>query len=204
MTRLFYVLYIPDTKIRACVDTIRYLANPDEKHEAHITVRGPYERAIDHEALNKSLTGNVITIDGVGTFDNGSHSVVYFRADGTHLRNVWDKSDFPYNPHVTLYDGSSRALADELERVLSGYRYHLQFVSDRLYPMVSVGGTKRFDLLFRYDADFMAPVLGARRTAVELQCLPVRERLVLIDRICQHLSELSEYTGDSGGKAESA
>lgn len=189
--RIFYVLHIPNYEIRACVNTIRLLADPSEKWPAHITVRGPYEQAIECEELNKTLEGNCITIRGLGRFRGAGQRTVFFQCDGTRLGLVWEKKDFPYNPHITLYDGKSEGFADKLEAVARRYEYAVEFESDRLEPMITVKGVRRPDLFLSYDPVFMARILGEYVLTSEIITTSLERRLELIDCVCRHLSSLS-------------
>jgi hypothetical protein len=138
--RVFYVLVVPDPEIAACLDTARLLADSAARWRAHITVRGPYDSEIQTEALARALVGNIVTVFGVGRFAGqagAQQNTVVLRCDGTRLRVVWDKPDFPYNPHITLYDGPDPAVADAVAEVLGRHRLSLRFVSDRLVSGVT-------------------------------------------------------------------
>ena len=45
--RYFYVIYIKDELLNNFINAIRLLSNPSEKHDCHITVRGPYSEPIE-------------------------------------------------------------------------------------------------------------------------------------------------------------
>lgn len=193
-TRVFYALFIPDTEINACVDTIRYVIDPMEKWRAHITVRGPYLRRLsraDTRRLNDRLRGNCVTIDGIGRFESRQQNTVYFKCNGTLLKDVWNKRDYGYEPHITLYDGTSDLIASQLEEVVGSYDYDLSFRSDRLEPLVSTKGALRLDLALEYDLALTADVLGHGLDMDDVTEMSMPERLRLVDGVCRHLSALS-------------
>ena len=105
-SRMFHVLYVPDGLIADCIDAIRVLAHPSEKHRAHITVRGPYQRASNRlDSVNRSIESSEINIDGSGNFFESGQNTVYLRCRSPNLESVWYKPDYGFNPHITLYDG---------------------------------------------------------------------------------------------------
>ena len=190
--KVFYVLYVPDGEIRACIDTIRFFIDPDQKWRAHITVRGPYELGADVSQLDQYLEGNEVYVLGVDQFSGKNQCTVFLRCDGTKLRQVWDKPDYPYNPHITLYDGDSREVAEELIRVVGEYHYRLRFRCDRLQPLISVKGAINTELSSSYDPWYMARILGEYIPSSVVRTLPLDTRLKFIDRISCHLAGLTE------------
>ncbi len=115
--RLFYVVYLADPFVQSCLDLIRYLAEGAEKTPAHVTVRGPYARRLTEkveQSINEQIAGIAIDVLGVSSFFENSQNTVYLRCSAPELNQVWDKPDYPFNPHLTLYDGSDRVFAGEL------------------------------------------------------------------------------------------
>lgn len=189
--RIFYALLIPDVEISACIDAIRFAVNSEEKWPAHVTVRGPYDHPIRVEGLNRVLAGNRITIESVGRFRENGQQTVFFRCSGTRLRKVWSKRDFPFNPHITLYDGHSKLIADRLEQIVEAYNYRLDFVSDRLVPIALGAHGLEWRLERIYNPEVMYHVWGEYHSSEQIRQLPEEKRFKLIERICQHLSWLS-------------
>ena len=61
----------------------------------------------------------VLEIGGLGHFSNPGEQVVYLTVDSPQLRRIWWKPDYPigefgFNPHISLYRGPDRALANRL------------------------------------------------------------------------------------------
>lgn len=188
--KIYYVLYIPDKEIAACLDAIRFLANPEAKWRVHITVRGPYRRLIDVIKLNKRLEGNVITINGSGKFKNQKDQTIFLGCDGTQLHRVWKKQFFGYRPHITLYHGPSQMISDRLEKIVSKYRYNISFLSDRLEPMISFDHPSS-SLAENYNPHCLEQILGERATREEVRLMLWGERASLIEKVCQHLESIS-------------
>jgi hypothetical protein len=194
--RFFYVLFLPDGEAARCLDTIRLLANPEEKWRAHITVRGPYVRKLSEKALahfNDLIRGNIVTVDGVGEFPNAApdqHTIIFY-CDGTKLRNprVWHKPDYPgYTPHITLYDGSLPAIAGRLKHLAQRHPFRAQFLADELVPMQSIKGQQRMEMSWNYIE--IAGPTEQRLTLDVARTLPIDERLHYIEKMFERLSGL--------------
>ena len=77
---VFYVVYIPDGPLAMCIDAIRAIANPGEKHRAHITLRGPYTQIHDMEGPDSMISGTEVTVSSVGHFFQERQNTVFFLA----------------------------------------------------------------------------------------------------------------------------
>lgn len=147
--RIFYVIYLPPSKLRDRVDLIRLLANPNERWRAHLTVRGPFERRVGYkvlERLNRTIAGARVSVNGADMFHNGSNFTVYLRCRSSELKQVWKKRDYPFNPHITLYDGRSEQVAQFLLSLLLSYKPAFEFKVVELSPLESRKGMLNFDL----------------------------------------------------------
>jgi hypothetical protein len=113
MAKWFHIVRLGDEELQAALDMIIYCANPAAKLGAHITVRGPYSSLKAASEYCFDITGQRLHILGPEFFNN-SNRVIYLRCAADSLRSHWWKSDFPYNPHLTLYDGPDLRLANEL------------------------------------------------------------------------------------------
>src|SRR2546430_8610144 len=129
---LFYVLHIQDQTLSGCLEAIRFLSNPFEKQRAHITVRGPYRKRIHVQNLNRQISGDTISINRVGNFFDYGQNTVFFECSSPNLKNIWKKPDFPFNPHLTIYDSGSRPFAERLFKILSKHRFNLSFKAEAL------------------------------------------------------------------------
>jgi len=189
--RVFYVLNIKDKAFSECLEAIRFLSNPAEKHRAHITVRGPYRKRIDLKNINRKIAGDKVVIDSVGNFFESGQNTVYFRCSSQELRVVWKKKNYPFNPHVTVYDSGSGEFARRLFGVISRYKYRLEFRADELEVMESQKGQATFSLALAFNSELVRQVVGKEIRAEDVHTLPEDRRLELIGRLCKHLAASS-------------
>lgn len=123
MPSSFLLLEITDPEVNALLWRMRDLvAGRRSRSAVHLTVRGPYAGTPDNEVLErarKQMAGDVLRIYGAGRFSNPDGEVVFVHVDSPHLPEVWWKPSFPeFNPHISIYRGSDRNLADVVERFL--------------------------------------------------------------------------------------
>jgi len=188
--KIFYVLHIREKVLADCVDAIRFICNPTEKQRAHLTVRGPYQKRIDVAAISRKIVGDTVSIDRVGNFFDAGQNTVFFHCSAPELKNVWSKPHFPFNPHITLYDGSSSEFAHRIYTVISRYNYCLRFRAEALEPIESVKGQESMSLAFAFNSRFVGQVLGEKIAVGSVSTFSDDRRLQLVERLCQHLSAL--------------
>ena len=189
--RLFYVLHIKEKALSDCLEAIRYISNPAEKHRAHITVRGPYRKRINVEGFNKRIVGDTLEIDRVGNFFDSGQNTVYFGCSAPELKRVLKKPHYPFNPHVTVYDSNSSEFARRLFGVVSRYKYSLKFRADELEVIESRKGQDSFSLALAFNSELVGRVAGRKISAEDVRKLSEDRRLELIARLCKHFSDLS-------------
>ena len=190
--RTFYVLYVPDGLLADCIDAIRVLAQPSEKYRAHITVRGPYQRSSNRsDRANRAIENSEITIDGCGNFFESGQNTVYLRCSSPNLETAWHKPDYGFNPHITLYDGSSREFAEQIWDVASRRTYDMSFVAGPLKPLVS---SKKHQGGMALQADlnpnFLRGVAGIDIGGGTVESLEPDVRLQAIGSLCDFLSTI--------------
>ena len=195
-SRTFYVLYLPDGPIANCVDAIRVLANPVEKHRAHITVRGPYSRAVKHlDSINRQIEGSSVDIYQAGNFFDTGQNTVYLACRSPKLQAVWDKRDYGFNPHITLYDGSSHEFATKLWRIVSSRAYDISFVAGPLKALVSSRrGQGGMALQADLDLRLLREVAGLDLDGATVESFGEEERLNAIGKLCDYLSTMVSDT----------
>ena len=189
-SRTFHVLYVPDGLLASCIDAIRVLANPAEKHRAHITVRGPYYHGGKQVgSFNRLVEGSEVSIKGSGHFFDFGQNTVFLQCESPDLQAVWDKPDFGFNPHITLYDGSSQEFARNLWEIVSKHPYELSFIAGPLIPLVSSrrhqgGMALQADL----DLRFIRKITGLDLDKGGVESLGEDGRLKAIDKLCGYLA----------------
>lgn len=146
MTKHFLFLEIRDSEICTLLHQLRYCFNKKpSKSNIHITVRGPYKNELkldDTERFQKIMEGDTIRIGDVGRFDNSDTSVVFLRIASQHLGKIWWKPDYPkrkygFNPHISLYSGKDKILADHIFDFLKSESLYLDTRQFELTKYVS-------------------------------------------------------------------
>lgn len=201
---LFYVIYLKDGIAVDCIEAIRLLSNPLERKAAHLTVRGPFPNKIRLEDANKKLAGNKILLDGVDRFTSPTQNTVFLTCKATKIKKIWNKPEYPFNPHVTVYDGDSATFASELYDVLSRYTYRLGFQADKLTALITKSGTKSQYRLLQFDSDEIAEIVGEPINYSRASEMSAHKRLLLIDRLCSSLDRISLETDPNFIFAENA
>lgn len=198
MNRIFYILQSSDKKIQRILDLIRILAEPSEKIKAHITVRGPYKYDMSkntRDELNKRIKGTEITINGVGHFFDENQNTVYFKLDAPSLKNIWYKPTYKsFNPHITIYDGSSRVFAQGLFNCLSNFNYNIKYKPTELIKLNSVKGQTNFELKSSFDAGYVKEIAGPSINALEIESISEQKRINLIHAL---VSYSTKYLSDA-------
>jgi 2'-5' RNA ligase len=188
---VFYVLHVRERDLSDCLDAIRFLSDPAEKQRAHITLRGPYQKKIDVKAINERIAGRIVSIDGVGNFFSSNQNTVFFQCSAPVFRAVWHKEDFPFNPHLTIYDGRSSEFAHRLYELVSPYRYSLRFRAEQLDAIQSRRGQSSFTLAISFNSELVRRIVGEKITAAQVPKLTSERRLELIQQLCKYLATLA-------------
>ena len=188
--KIFYVLHIKEKELADCVDAIRFICNPAEKQRAHVTVRGPYQKKIGVKTISKKIAGDTVSIDRVGNFFDSGQNTVFFHCSAPELKNIWKKTDYPFNPHITLYDGTSKEFASKLYACMSRFSYCLRFRAEELEPIESRKGQQSMSLALAFNSTIVGKVLGEKIRPDIVQRLPEDRKLQLVDKLCHHLASM--------------
>lgn len=191
---LFYVIYLRDGISIDCIEAIRLLCDPSQQKASHLTVRGPFPNKIRLVDANRKLAGNKLLLNGISRFFSENQNTVYFTCSATKIKKVWNKPEYPFNPHITIYDGDSRVFASELFDVISKRTYFLGFHADKLSPLVSTSGPKSLFRPLLFDCDAIAEITGEPITRERINNMTTEKRLTLIDQLCKYLETLSLQT----------
>ena len=194
VNRLFYVIYVKDESIRTLIDGIRFLADPKQKYQAHLTVRGPYKGKRAPKKFegdwNTSIRNHDIHINGLGTFFNDSQNTVYLNCDGGEpLKSVWKKKDYKdYNPHITLYNGKDRKYAEQLKEVLNNFNLNFDLDVDELEVLKPPSVKNQLDLFDEpyvsayLDKELLGKLLG-HEIPEKVEDLAAEKRLDYIQKL---------------------
>lgn len=95
----------------------------------HLTIRGPYKKKFGEaeiHSLYEKIKFDIFEIKSVSYFVNENEVVIYLTVKSTNLRKIWRKKDYPisvhgFSPHITVYKGENKLLANALYKLLNNY-----------------------------------------------------------------------------------
>lgn len=186
--RFFYVVYVPEGDVRICLDAIRLIARPQARFPAHITIRGPYDHPIDTGPLSEHIRGKIVRVGDVGMF-HSPLSVVFLHCSCPDFLAIWDKPEFGYTPHITLYEGESRTFASAVADLLDSAPIRFAFRASGLDALVSERAATTSPLRDRYDPAALARFLGSAPDLLEIDTMEPPQRLEWISQIARHLGK---------------
>jgi 2'-5' RNA ligase len=187
--RYFYVIYIKDEILGRYLNAIRYIGNPKEKNDAHITVRGPYNRPLTNiKRYNDIISNEEIIIKSVGTFFGEKQNTVFLTCEATKLKEVWHKSDYEYNPHIALYDGNSRQFAESLVAILNSHLINFSFKVDKLSLLKSEKGQADYKLRLNTNLMYINNKINKNLSYQDIDNLDIKSRVEIIDALTSFLS----------------
>lgn len=123
----FVFLEFLDEEVNCVLHGLRNEFNSeDASSDIHITIQGPFYGEIkrsDLEHVQSVLEKEPILLDGFGIFSNDKEYVVYMKVQSPRLKDVWWKPDYPiekfgFNPHISLYKGRNKKLAEMILQFL--------------------------------------------------------------------------------------
>ncbi len=202
--RIFYVVYFDDRRLQSSLDAMRFIANTKEKTPAHITLRGPYPQSYNLRGLERKIRGAEVLANGVEAFFHEGQNTVFLRCHSERFREVWKKKDFPFNPHITIYDGSSRQFAKLLLKRLEQLHIRFQFVVGKLSALESHKGQYSTLLRQSFKEEFARNVVGEPLKVSEIDALSPERRVSLIELFARELSEFSSAPVDVANLAEAS
>lgn len=194
--KYYLVIYIYNEKLKCLIDGVRLFADPTQKHEAHITVRGPYEykNKISEEEKKKikewesEIKNQEICITGVDTFYGTNQNTVYFKCESNSLKNIWWKKHFhSYQPHITIYDKNDRSFSEEIFNLFSHKNIDLKFKVHSL-ELLQTGKNKEnlfySPLLYsKINYENLNSILNSNFNQENIQKMKKEERLEYIKKL---------------------
>ena len=116
MGNKFLFIEIRDQEISSLLNKLRELFSNRKFHTGiHITIKGP-QKSFRTKSIEKFLEEkNPIKIYDAGIFLNRDTYIVYLKVICNNLRgHLWRKPDYKdeINPHITLYKGSDKNIAE--------------------------------------------------------------------------------------------
>jgi len=123
----FVFLEFLDPEVASLLNGLKDIfSETNKKDRLHITVRGPHYHLVTEKDINRYamlLEQEPILIQSAGMFIDDIESVVYIKVSHNNLRKIWDKPDYPikdygFNPHITIYRGTDKGLAQKIYHFL--------------------------------------------------------------------------------------
>lgn len=111
------ILFLEITDAKICFLLGRLMeifSNKRSNTNAHISIKGP-QGTFRMNLVNKFLQKKIpIKIYDAGMFVNKDKYFVYLKVECENLKTIWRKPDYnnEYNPHITLYKGTNKRIAD--------------------------------------------------------------------------------------------
>lgn len=142
----FLFLEILDPEVHALINGLRReFGQKESSSNLHITVRGPYTKPIPQKSIERFqriMSDDILLIHGVGVFKNEDTYVVYIKINSDTLKGIWWKPDYPikdygFNPHISLYIGDDKELANAIYEFLRAEDLKLLCREFQLAPYVS-------------------------------------------------------------------
>jgi len=161
------LLTLPSSKQVDLLETLRdifYGRKVDKR--LHVTIRGPFSSYPEKESLRPVLgmaEDRKLLIAGANMFEGKNSSVVYLCTQGSWLREVWLKPDYPiskfgFNPHITMYEGNDRDRALKILRFLR--RENIELLVEKL--SVSVSTLKQGDMFEEHLTNDLSTLVRGR------------------------------------------
>jgi len=191
--RWFSYVLIEDKEIQNFIDAIIFLCNPVEKNGAHITMMGPLKDKLEISELNKiknEMIGSKISIIGVGRFFNDRQNTVFLQCGSDFVKKFWKKPDFPFNPHITIYNGKSRDFAEKIYLIFRENRLFFELSVGDVICLQSHSGQKDFHLIFSLDLDGIRGALGGENPISQIKKMQDWERIMILERLMPKLKWL--------------
>lgn len=153
MSRYFAFLFVEDAAVSRLLTSAIYVLNPRAKWPAHVTVSGPYNSL--RNVPRKLEYQRRVLVTGAGHFRSEQQNTVYLRVGTFDLREISNKSDYEYNPHITLYDGLDHDLGDSLYSKLGSMFPFMKFDVSKLEIVATGAKQANFNLILDHiDQDF--------------------------------------------------
>ncbi|MFH5802985.1 hypothetical protein [Alienimonas sp. DA493] len=194
--RIFYFVEPAEPYIRHHLNAIRLLCDPRENKLAHVTVRGPYESSLSAEridSLGQLVKGEILQFGPIGEFVIGRKINLHLECECDALKKVWDKSDFGYRPHLTIFDGTRGPYMESMRRVMLHSLGHFKASCTSLVEYPPPRGRNHNMLAESLRGGVLSRLVGFNIEPEDVGQIPSGDRFSLISRLCQQLSRRSSF-----------
>lgn len=173
MAKYFLFMYIEESRLKSYLDLAIALLNPRERWPAHVTIAGPFKRKLE---VPRSLAFvQEVRLLGRGRFDTDTKHTVFLHVGSRDMAARIDKPDFASAiPHLSLYNGRDREVADLLFSGLGSVSPFGVFYSEQLKVVES---NEQHTFNFRMQVDTSLLPSTHDRTLEELWKLSKARRV---------------------------
>ncbi len=188
--RYFGFVGVQDAKYRTLLNAAILLADPSEKTPVHVTVSGPFSARPRHKAGQNHVAGEKISVIGVDRFVGAKQSTVFLECGFPSARGIWNKKDYGFKPHLTIFDGKDIEFADRLYGRLQKKRLFFNFRAGPLYFYKSVSGQKGFEAALSLDFRLLGCILPNLSSLEDFKNLTTESRLCGIELIIDECNKV--------------
>ncbi len=190
-----YVLYINDDLVGPHFELIRKVCEPNSTSKPHVTIAGPIKKRAIFGLDFEQATVSQIELVEPGQFHSHTQNTVFILCDIQELKKFHYKPDYMTSPpHLTLYDGGSRELANKLIQLLQGYRWRvkiplpresrLSVIDMRAKRTHHAGEATGYSLRLM---ELFGAITGETLEHGYLTRISMRKRIELVDKIVAHM-----------------
>lgn len=182
--RVFYGIFHADPNLQAWLNLLRFLANPNQKLIAHLTVRGPYSQRYGLAAASAVIQGHRLQITEIDAFFGPGQATAILRcAPDAKLRKIWHKPDYPdFNPHISICDGLTEDFTRKVLAACKGIR-PFPFLCSALLPIVTKPLKDELSLTRSVDFQLLGKLLGDVFDAEKVRLAEENTRLEWLARV---------------------
>ncbi len=180
---IIYAIRIKEICIADILNYAKQVCSPFSKTEIHLSVRGPYKRKLPQKSItkyNKEIENRIININGVGNFFEDKQLTVFLNCESDVIKKVWSKSNYGYNPHMTLYDGDDSIFARKLYDSLNEMHIKLSFTATSLEEYNIKTNAPSFALALSYTPQTLEKLQIPFYDLTILKTLSIQERINIL------------------------
>ncbi len=188
MPYFVFLTFKPSTLV-GLLDAIIFLSDPHQKNGVHVTIQGPLENPPEMDQLQRKFDKSKVHILGAGKFFNERQNTVYLKCDSDQIKQNWLKKTYKnYSPHITIYDGPSKEIANELYSLLKDKRLFFSLECEKVIVLPHSPGQTTFNLMFELDLTELTRLLGKKANPLEIQNMSWGQRRGYLERLLPNLT----------------
>ena len=139
--------------------------------------------------LNKIIKNTFINVNEIGNFFEDKQNTVYLKCESENLNKIWDKKDYNYNPHLTIYDGKNIPFAHNLFHSLDDLNIRFSFKTSGLILYNSNAKIPTFFLKGGIENDIIQKIISVDWRSIDPDKLSIKKKLVLIKKCFNYIND---------------